>query len=56
MRYGGCLTLLRLRREAFLPTPRHQGAEEGEARPGGPRRNWARLLHRVCTLAMEHCP
>jgi hypothetical protein len=56
VRYGGCLAPHNHLRGAILPTPRQQGLDEPVAHPAVPHWSWARLLHRVFALDMEHCP
>lgn len=36
----------------MIPTPRQQGVDGEEAKTGTPSWHWARLLGRVCALAM----
>src|SRR5215831_13651555 len=43
-------------REAIIPTPRQQGVDGEEAKTGTSSWSWARLLGRVCALAMATCP
>jgi hypothetical protein len=56
VRYGGCVAPHSSRRGAVTPTRRQQGVERQEATTGTPRWSWARLLGRVCDLAMAPCP
>src|SRR5712692_9785232 len=56
VRYAGCLAPHSQRRGASIPTPRQQGVEEEEAKTGPPSWSWARLLGRVCALALATCP
>jgi hypothetical protein len=55
VRYGGCLAPHRKLRAAITPTPRQQGVPEA-ASPVSSRWGWARLLKRVFSIDMEHCP
>jgi len=55
VRYAGRLVPHSQLREAMLPTPRQQGVEGAEAKTGTPYWRWARLLGRVCALAMATC-
>ena len=56
VRYGGCLAPQSTLRGAIIPTRRQQGVEEPAAHPPSPPWSWARLLKRVCAIAMECCP
>jgi hypothetical protein len=56
VRYGGRLAPHSHLRGAILPTPRQPGLDEPEACPTSPRWSWARLLQRVFTLNLAHCP
>ena len=56
VRSGGCLAPHSKRRSTVMPTPRQQGVEAPAARPKAPHWGWARLLQRVCALAMGLCP
>jgi hypothetical protein len=56
VRYGGCLAPHSKLRAAIIPTPRQQGVDGDETKPGTPYWNWARLLGRVCDVDMTSCP
>jgi hypothetical protein len=56
VRYGGCLTPHSHLRGAIRPTPRQQGMDGEEAKPGTPYWPWARLLGHVFGLEMATCP
>ena len=56
VRYGGCLAPHSHLRAAILPTPRQQGMDGEEPKPGMPYWPWARLLKRVFDLEMATCP
>ena len=56
VRYGGCVAPHSHLRGAIIPTRRQPGVEEEETDTGSPRWSWARLLKRVCALAMARCP
>jgi Putative transposase len=56
VRYSGCLAPHSTLRAAIIPTPRQQGVDGEEAKPGTPYWHWARLLGRVFALAMATCP
>jgi len=43
-------------RTAIIPTPRQQGVEASEGHRPSPNWTWARLLKRVFSIDMEHCP
>src|SRR5215471_5116161 len=47
VRYGGCLAPHSHLRGTILPTPRQQGVDGEEVKPGTPYWPWARLLQRV---------
>jgi hypothetical protein len=56
VRYGGCLAPHSNLRAAIIPTPRQQGADEPEGSTASPNWTRARLLKRVFSIDMEHCP
>jgi len=56
VRYGGCLAPHSHLRGAIIPTPRQQGVDGEEAKPGTPYWPWARLLGRVFGREMGTCP
>ncbi|MGH9602666.1 MAG: transposase [Terriglobales bacterium] len=56
VRYAGCLAPHSPLRGAILPTRRQQGGDGHEATTGTAHWSWARLLGRVCALAMAPCP
>ena len=56
VRYGGCLAPHSTLRAAIIPTPRQQGVEEPEGSTASPNWTWARLLKRVFSIDMAHCP
>jgi hypothetical protein len=53
--YGGCFAPHSTLRAAVIPTPRQQGVDGEEMRPGTPYWHWASLLDRVFDLAMATC-
>ena len=55
VRYSGCLAPHSTLRAAIIPTPRQQGVDGEEAKPGTPYWHWARLLGRVFALDMATC-
>jgi hypothetical protein len=54
--YAGGLAPQSKLRDAIIPTPRQQGVEGAEPQTGTPSWHWARLLGRVCALAMAPWP
>jgi hypothetical protein len=56
VRYGGCLAPPSTLRAALIPTPRQQGSDGDASKTGTPDWHWARLLGRVCNVAMGTCP
>jgi hypothetical protein len=54
--YSGCLAPHSKLRASIIPTPRQQGVNGNETKPGIPYWNWARLLGRVFDLDMATCP
>ena len=55
VRYAGCLAPHSKLREAIIPTPRQQGVDGDEAKPGTASWSWARLLGHVFALDMATC-
>jgi len=55
VRYGGCLAPHSGLRGAITPTPRQQGVKGDDATTESPCWSWARLLKRVCALALAPC-
>jgi hypothetical protein len=56
VRYGGCLAPHSKLRHEIIPTPRQQGVDDDQPKPGTPYWHWARLLGRVFHLDMTTCP
>jgi hypothetical protein len=56
VRYGGCLAPHSKLRHEIIPTPRQQGVDDAQPKPGTPYWHWARLLGRVLHLDMTTCP
>ena len=56
MRYAGCWAPHSTLRDAIIPTPRQQGADESEPSSAAPRWSWARLLKRAFALDLGPCP
>jgi hypothetical protein len=56
VRYGGCVAPHSTLRPAIIPTARQQGVDGDASKTGTPSWPWARLLGRVCDLAMATCP
>jgi hypothetical protein len=56
LRYGGYLAPHSHLRATIIPTPRQQGVDVPEGHRPSPNWTWARLLKRVFSIDMEHCP